>query len=89
MVVAPGVAGSEPAALLVTGLGADELLRTRPGERMDGGVEPELRQRLGFAAPRPEAGTPEQALGLRALERSLVDGNPHYRSSIGKDRRAL
>ena len=89
MVVAPGVAGSERAALLVAGRGADELSAARPGQRVDGGVEPELRERVGFAAPRPEAGAPEQALGLRAPERSFVDGNPHYRSSIGKDRRAL
>ena len=71
VVVAPGVARSEPAALVVARLGADELLATRPGERVDGVLEPELRQRLGLAGPRAEAGAPEQALGLRAPERSL------------------
>ena len=50
VVVTPGVGRREPAALVVARLGADELLATRPGQRVDGAVEPELRQRRGLAA---------------------------------------
>ena len=48
-------------------------------------MEPALRQRLGLAAPRAEAGAPEQPLRLPAAERALVDGNPHPERSIGKN----
>ena len=73
----PGVAGRETAALVVARGGADELLALRARQRADGAVEPELRERLGLALPRPEAGTPEQTLGLLASEGASIDGNPH------------
>src|SRR5512133_1861818 len=45
-------------------------------------LEPELRQPLGLAGAGAEAGTPEQALGLRLAERTTVDGR-HPTFSIG------
>ena len=88
VVVAPGVAGREPPAPVVAGSGPDEPLSARPDQRMDGVAEPELRERLGLAGPRPEAGTPEQALSVLAPERALIDGNPHPERCIGSDLRA-
>jgi hypothetical protein len=37
-------------------------------------VEPEPRESLGLAGARAEAGTPEEALGLRLSERTTVNG---------------
>ena len=75
--MAPGVAGREPAALVVVRRRADELLAARTRQRADGAVEPELRERRRLALPRPEAGTPEQTLGLLASEGAFIGGNPH------------
>jgi len=68
--VTPRVSWRNRATLVVAGRGADEPLGTRPGQRPDGGVEPELRDRRSLALARPEAGTPEQALGLLTPEGS-------------------
>ena len=75
--MAPGVAGREPAALVVVRGRADELLGAWPRQRADGAVEPELRERRRFALPGPEPGTPEQTLGLLASEGAGIGGNPH------------
>ena len=55
VVVAPGVAGREPAALVVARRGADEPLALRPRQRADGAVEAELRERRAspFRGPKP------------------------------------
>ena len=81
MVVAPGVVRRERPTLLVLRLQADELLVAGIGQRVDGAVEPELRERFGFALARAEAGTPEQALGLCDTKRPLVNGDTGQRSN--------
>jgi hypothetical protein len=44
---------------------------------VDGLDEAPLRELLRLAGSGPEAGAPEQALGVRALERARVDGGGH------------
>jgi hypothetical protein len=73
VVVAPGVAGRERAAVAVVRLRADEPLATGVGQRVDGSVEALLRKPLGFALTRPEAGAPQQPFGLLRPKRPLVD----------------
>ena len=68
VVVAPRVVRRERAVVVVRGRGADEALARRAGQRADGAVEAELREALGLAWARPEAGAPEQPLGLRGPE---------------------
>src|SRR5205807_733364 len=68
VVVAPGVARRQGAALVVVRLRPDELLRPRLDQGPDSPVEALLRERLGFAGARPETGAPEQPLGLRRSE---------------------
>jgi hypothetical protein len=75
VVVTPGVRGRERAALVVVGTWAGEALLGWPRQREDQAVEPELGQAGGLPAPRPEAGTPKQPLGLLGAERPLVDAN--------------
>ena len=75
MVVAPRVVRRERAALVVVGAGPTRLLAAGCVERADGAVEAELRERLGLARARAEAGAPEQALRLRGAERPLVGGD--------------
>ena len=66
--MSPRIGGREPAALVVAGCRADELLALRPRQRVDGAVEPELGERLRLTRARAETGTPEQTLGLLASE---------------------
>ena len=52
---------------------------------MDGAGEPELRERLGLALARAEAGAPEQPLSLQLSERSTVDRwRRHLRLMVGR-----
>jgi hypothetical protein len=83
MIVAPGVGGSEAAALVVVRNRADELLAPWVRQRANGAVEAELRKCRSLSLARPEAGTPEQALGLFTPKGPLVDGNAHPASVIG------
>ena len=76
VVVAPRVVRRERAALLVFRRRADELLRPGMRQRMDGAVEPELRERVGLALARAEAGTPKQPLSLSGSERARVLRDP-------------
>jgi hypothetical protein len=48
------------------------------GQRVDGAVQSLLRELLGLTWARPEAGTPEQPLGLCGAESALVDGDFAY-----------
>ena len=55
--------------------GADYVLEgslRRAGERVNRMLHPELRQRLRLAGARPEAGAPQEPLGLLLAERSMV-----------------
>ena len=70
--------GASGRPLSSCGFGPDELLVARVDERVHRAVEPELRERLGLALARAEAGTPEQALGLRLSERTTVDGERRH-----------
>jgi hypothetical protein len=72
VVVAPGVGGGERASLRVAGRRADEALAAGPGQRQDRAVETERGELLRLSLARPEARTPEQALGLGAAERTTV-----------------
>ena len=69
--MAPGVGRRDRISLVVLGTRPDEPLALRTGQRMDSAVETLLRKLLGLARPRPEAGTPEQALGLTRPEAAL------------------
>ncbi len=73
--MAPRVARGERASLLVLRRRADESLTACAGQCVDGVVEPALGECFGFASPRPESGTPKQALGLLRAELSVVHGN--------------
>ena len=72
--MAPGIARRERATLVVLRRRPDEALAARCGQRLDSAVEPFLRERLGLASPRPETGTPKQALGLIRAEIASIDG---------------
>jgi len=54
----------------------DERLAVGVRERVDGAGETEFGKRLGLSLPWPEAGTPEQPLGLSDVERSCECGYP-------------
>ncbi len=64
--------------LVVVRLRPDEPLEARVDQRVDGAGEPLLREGLGLAFARPEAGAPEQALGLRLAEGASVDGQRRH-----------
>ena len=40
-------------------------------------MQAELRESFGLARARPEAGTPEQTVGLRHVEFPQIPGRPH------------
>src|SRR4051794_22453197 len=80
----PRVARRERVAL-DRGRGSLEPLGGRPGQRQDGAAQPLRGQRLEITGARPEAGTPNQALGLRAPKIPPVDGNSHI-SCVGSSR---
>ncbi len=82
VVVAVGVAGGEPVALLVARRRPDPLLARRAGQREHGCVEPELCELRGLAAARAEAGTPEQALRLGHAEGTAVPGDRRHADSL-------
>ena len=67
-------AGASGRPLSSCGVGPTSFSGPGVEERVDGAVEPELRERLGLARARAEAGTPEQPLGLRRAE--LARGRP-------------
>jgi hypothetical protein len=81
VVVAPGVARRERAPLIVVGRRAGQPGGRRPRERRDGAVEPDLGEALGLAGPRPEAGAPEQPVGLLDAERAAICGDAGGRHS--------
>ena len=64
VVVAPGVGGRQRVTLVVARRAADQPLGARVHELVHRALQPQRRQRLRLAPPRPEAGTPEQPLGL-------------------------
>ncbi len=76
--MAPRVVGRERVPLLVVRLRPDEVLPARIDERVDGALEPELRELDGFVVARTEAGPPEQALCLHGTEMSPVGGYPRH-----------
>ena len=75
MVVAPGIARRERAALLVLRTRPDETLASRRGEGANGLVQALPRELPCLPPARPETGTPEQALGLLGAEFAPVHGN--------------
>jgi hypothetical protein len=79
VVVPPGVGGCERVAVGIVRLRTDQMLEPRVEERMHGAVETLLRERLGLARARAEAGAPKQPLRLRQPKFSPVDGSPHRR----------
>ena len=64
VVVAPGVVGRERAALVVVRRRADERSRAAAASASGRRRRARARERRRLALPGPEAGTPEQALGL-------------------------
>jgi hypothetical protein len=74
-------------AVVVVRLRAAQPLAARIGQRVDGSVEPELRELLGLSGTRAETGTPKEALGLRLAELSAVNGR--HRCGIGAAARGL
>ena len=80
VIVAPRRVRRQRMALVVVRLRADEPLEARVDEGVHGAGEPELRERLGLALARAEAGAPEQTLGLGLSERTTIDrGRRHLR----------
>ena len=66
--MAPAVERRSGSAAVVVRPRALQPVAARARERVDGAVEAELREALGFARARAEAGAPKQALGLRLAE---------------------
>ncbi len=75
VVVTPRVIGRERALVVVHGSGADEALARRARQRTDGALKAELRESFSLTWARPEAGTPEQPLGLSGPECAPIDGD--------------
>jgi hypothetical protein len=63
--------------MVVVRLRAPQALAARVGQRVDGAVQPELREPLGLTWTWAEAGTPKEPLGLRLAEAPSVHGDGH------------
>lgn len=87
MVVAPGVEGCERPALVVMGPVADEVLRAGMRQLVDGTLEPEARELLRLAGPRPKAGTPKQSLRLGDSELAVPHRDACHIRDIGSPAR--
>jgi hypothetical protein len=72
--VAERIRGCDRLGTVVDRLRADEAVGPRARQRANGAREALLRQALRLTRARPEAGTPEQPLGLGRTERSAIDG---------------
>ena len=77
MVVAEGVLRRDPVSVHRRRLADEPVDPVRVDERVDCAVKALRRQRVLLAAARPEAGAPEESLGLRWPERPLVDAQRH------------
>ena len=71
MVVPVGVLRRERVTVDHRRLADEDVVCRRMGERVDRAMEALRREMLCLAAPRPEAGAPEQPLGLLGPERPV------------------
>ena len=90
VVVTPGVARRERAAVLVVRPGALQALRMRVRQRVDGAVEPALGELLGLAGLGSEPRAPQQATGFVRAEMAAISRDAgHARVIVGNTRSTL